>query len=295
MDTILVGTDFGHASEAATSVGLALARRLDFKLLLAHAVEPWVPPEGVPDATIAPILEEIRVGAEVRMHTEIARLGSAAHVKAKVRIGIASDLVLELARKEAAEAIVIGTHGRRAPARWVLGSTAEALVRTSPVPVVVVRSPSKPIEDWAAGARTLRILLANDLEDGFGASARFVRKLAGAGPTAVSVVHAFDLGAVSARAAKPRLETMRAELEGSTLEQMRESAAGEGVTVESDGFHLVRGKPAEAIADLARELGADLVVVGTHGRRGVERLLGGSVAIGVLRRATMPVAVVPFA
>ena len=122
-----------------------------------------------------------------------------------------------------------------------------------------------------------------------------MRRLAEAGPTAISVVHAFDLGAVSARAAKPKLETLRAELEGSTLEQMRETAETERVAVERGGFHLVRGKPAEAIPDTAAEIGADLVVVGTHGRRGVERLVAGSVAIGVLRRAAVPVAVVPFA
>lgn len=55
---------------------------------------------------------------------------------------------------------------------------------------------------------------------------------------------------------------------------------------------VVRGAPHRAILDYADEHGADLVVVGTHGRKGLDRLLLGSVAERVLRTATVPVMVV---
>jgi nucleotide-binding universal stress UspA family protein len=49
------------------------------------------------------------------------------------------------------------------------------------------------------------------------------------------------------------------------------------------------GVPRDLIVDTAAEIGADLIVMGTHGRRGVSRALLGSVAEGVLRHATCPV------
>jgi nucleotide-binding universal stress UspA family protein len=57
-------------------------------------------------------------------------------------------------------------------------------------------------------------------------------------------------------------------------------------------IHVRRGEPAEHIVQLASHLDADIIVVGTHGRRGIERLLLGSVAERVMRLARCPVLVV---
>jgi nucleotide-binding universal stress UspA family protein len=57
-------------------------------------------------------------------------------------------------------------------------------------------------------------------------------------------------------------------------------------------MHVRVGTPADEIVALAKELDADLIVVGTHGRRGVRRLLLGSVARAILRHAGCPVLVV---
>ena len=79
------------------------------------------------------------------------------------------------------------------------------------------------------------------------------------------------------------VETALAELDTRT-------SAGSSI---SWSAHVREAEPAAAIMDLATELGVDLIVVGTHGRRGLERLLLGSVAEAVVRRATCPVLVVP--
>jgi nucleotide-binding universal stress UspA family protein len=52
---------------------------------------------------------------------------------------------------------------------------------------------------------------------------------------------------------------------------------------------LLEGEPARTIVDLAREAGADLIVLGSHGRTGLDRLLMGSVAEHVVRKAGCPV------
>ncbi len=64
------------------------------------------------------------------------------------------------------------------------------------------------------------------------------------------------------------------------------------LSVDRLSTHVRRADPAEAIAQLASDLEADLVVVGTHGHRGIARLLLGSVAEGVIRLAPCPVLVV---
>jgi nucleotide-binding universal stress UspA family protein len=53
----------------------------------------------------------------------------------------AADLIVRQARKSRADLIVIGTHGRRGLRRLIMGSDAEQVVRTAPVPVMLVRAP----------------------------------------------------------------------------------------------------------------------------------------------------------
>jgi nucleotide-binding universal stress UspA family protein len=65
---------------------------------------------------------------------------------------------------------------------------------------------------------------------------------------------------------------------------------GEGVTCRTG---LAEGQPAAEIVDRARDLGADLIVIGTHGRRGLSHAMLGSVAERVVRRAACPVLTVP--
>jgi nucleotide-binding universal stress UspA family protein len=74
-----------------------------------------------------------------------------------------------------------------------------------------------------------------------------------------------------------------------TLERRARSARAKGLLARA----LVRtGPPASAIADTARDERADLIVVGTHGRSGLDRLIVGSVAERVVRLAPCPVLVI---
>lgn len=55
----------------------------------------------------------------------------------------AADVIVEQAKKREADLIVMGTHGRRGLRRFALGSDAELVVRSSPVPVLLVRGPAR--------------------------------------------------------------------------------------------------------------------------------------------------------
>lgn len=76
------------------------------------------------------------------------------------------------------------------------------------------------------------------------------------------------------------------------LGDARERAGKHGVAVETDVRELRRGRPASAIVEAASSSGCDLIVMGTHGRIGVDRALAASNAEEVVRKSSVPVLVV---
>jgi nucleotide-binding universal stress UspA family protein len=110
-------------------------------------------------------------------------------------------------------------------------------------------------------------------------------------PPAMAEVMPVAMGATA-----PLLEQAAAELKAHV--ERRVSAFNEAhpgqelsATRHRIATHECLSAPAEAIAQLASDVSADLVIVGTHGRRGVSRLVLGSVAEGVVRSAPCPVMV----
>ena len=96
---------------------------------------------------------------------------------------------------------------------------------------------------------------------------------------------AVDTGAIVAD-----LEEIKAKSAQATLAAAEALVVGEGLTIEK--FHVPSSVAADAILKTAEHQGADLIVMGSHGRRGLGRLLLGSQAAEVLARSTVPVLVV---
>ena len=94
-----------------------------------------------------------------------------------------------------------------------------------------------------------------------------------------------DIGAIIAD-----LEKAKAEGAKIVLANGRELAKDAGLTIQT--LHMPGQLPADAIISVAKEQGADLIVMGSHGRRGLGRLLLGSQAAEVLARSTIPVLIV---
>lgn len=112
----------------------------------------------------------------------------------------------------------------------------------------------------------------------------------------VRLVHVVDASmaigfAESGLDLQPMLDGLRAN--GSRLlERMRKAAAKAGVRAESQLYESMAGPAATTILRDARKWRADLIVMGTHGRRGIRRMVLGSDAEHVLREATVPVLLV---
>ncbi len=138
--TILVPTDFGDAAGAALDYAVELATTLDAQIVVLHAFE--IPTVGFPDATLGATAElgrRILDGAQAGLDGLLsARKGARVPIRACVEQSDAWRAVLDVARREKADLIVMGTHGRRGLPHALLGSVAEKVVRTSPIPVLIV-------------------------------------------------------------------------------------------------------------------------------------------------------------
>lgn len=136
MSTLVVGVDFSDASRKALDAAIALAKGLGAGLVLVHADAPL--PPGSRAGHLDPI-SQVRVEVDA---DEVRRLaatwGKKAGAEVVARQGKAADVVLDVARERKATYVVVGSHGRTGVKRAVLGSVAEAVVRASPIPVLVV-------------------------------------------------------------------------------------------------------------------------------------------------------------
>jgi len=143
---LLVATDFGPAAESALQYGRAMARQFGAELHVLHVVDNVFARAitGYGYAAIAPNVQEDleRAGqrqVEAVVHDDDGRDLRA--VAATVTSINPAEAIVEYARAQAIDLIVIGTHGRGAVAHLFLGNVAERVVRLAPCPVLTVRHP----------------------------------------------------------------------------------------------------------------------------------------------------------
>jgi nucleotide-binding universal stress UspA family protein len=134
---ILVPTDFGEPAQHALDIGIELARMFDAKLSILHAYQ-FVVPLPYTEAISFPF-EQIATRAQGLLDDTVVKASERYRKCAGLlRPGVPSSEIVDAARNAGADLIVMGTHGRRGLSRAIIGSTAERVVRTSPVPVLTV-------------------------------------------------------------------------------------------------------------------------------------------------------------
>lgn len=143
---ILVPVDGSRTSQLGLKEAIGLAKAQRATLMLVHVVDEHVIVMSSMEA--GAYLGDLRPSL-VKSGRRILRKAEEAVRKAKLgcktvlletMVAPAADLIVRQAKKWRADLIVLGTHGRRGVRRLVMGSDAEQIVRTSPVPVLLVRS-----------------------------------------------------------------------------------------------------------------------------------------------------------
>jgi nucleotide-binding universal stress UspA family protein len=143
LKTVLVGTDFSVCSARALSYAVSLASSQGARLHLVHVLTEPVQPIDVV-GTVPYVDGETRTEWERAARERLAREGRAVERRGlsttyEVLWGRPSDALVEKAASMRCSLLVIGTHGRSAIEQFLLGSTAERVVRRSLVPVLTVR------------------------------------------------------------------------------------------------------------------------------------------------------------
>jgi nucleotide-binding universal stress UspA family protein len=140
--TILHPTDFSASAESAFPVACSLARDYGARLVLLHVIAP--PPlgnfGGMP-VIPPPPPEMLRKDWEANLR-RLHPADSAIPVEHQLRDGDAATEIIRAAESIPCELIVMGTHGRGALGRLLMGSVAEQVVRKAPCPVLTVKTPA---------------------------------------------------------------------------------------------------------------------------------------------------------
>ncbi|HKS76929.1 MAG TPA: universal stress protein [Terriglobales bacterium] len=214
----------------------------------------------------------------------------------KVLEGQSRIMVAEYAKEWGADLLLVGSHGAGRVARFLLGSTAQAALRRAPCSVEIVR-------ESAEEAAAKRILLATDGSECSMAAARSVAKRPWPADSQIRVISVVPLivpvGENIPMAPVyypfPEItEALQREARGqaeAAVARARQVLTEAGIKpAEIDSFPL--GDPKQVILDQAKQWCAGLIVVGSHGYRGIDRLMLGSVSEAVAMHAHCSVEVI---
>jgi nucleotide-binding universal stress UspA family protein len=201
------------------------------------------------------------------------------------------------AKEWGADLILVGSHGHGAVGRFLLGSVAQGVLRTAPCSVEIVRS--APVSTPAP----LKALFATDGSECSVAAARTIAAQPWPSGSVFKVLSVEELLAVGNQMEAASLSAIYpASLLEELITQARERArsAVDGVTdifrhaglKLAEGDSVPVGEVRSVILETAKDWGADLIVVGSHGRRGLDRFLLGSVSETVAIHASCSVRVV---
>lgn len=290
---ILFATDFSECALRAWDHVLFLGKACGAGLDILHVLE--FQPGMDPDFEVnSRYLERLREQAVPKLD-ELVNLAALAGLKAQGRVstGIPSQQINETAKQYDTDLVVLGTHGRTGLQHILMGSTAERVVIGAPCPVLTVRLLRKPQQPGQAQpipalTEITRILAPVDFSDCSLEALEYAVQVARQFGATVMILHvlepvAYGLDFTLSHAAEDR---KRREGLESRLSQFAEVLRSNDLSAR---FAVRGGVPAESILNAAREDATGLIVMGTHGRRGVSHLVSGSVAEAVLRHAECPV------
>lgn len=286
---IMVPTDGSGFDREAIRVALRVAERCRAKVRLVrvHSTGAFFAMESSPEAATVSVVvlerERERIMGELYALAAECRNVSDAEIGVALEDGPVPDALQTYADRNKVDLIVISSHGRGGIARLSLGSVTDSLIHRTTIPVLVVK-PHPSYLSPQAGDPFRRIVVPLD---GSSVAEQILPEV-----VALAKVEKSELTLL--RVLAPRTSSQKTIADKSIPWWDKNVAAAEAylfrtaAKLRKDGFVattvVVIGEDiAQAIADYASGVGADLVAIATHGRGGISRALRGSVADVVTR------------
>ncbi|WP_267643818.1 universal stress protein [Haloarchaeobius amylolyticus] len=281
-ERILVPTDGSEAALTAAECAAALARRFGAAVDVVHVPEQrerlFAPSEAEATAAAAEHVEETRaVVTEAGIEPTTAILDEPDQIH---------EVLARYVDDNDVDCIVMGTHGRTGFDRYVLGSVTERTIRTASVPVVTVHEETA----MPAEAAFERLLVPTDGSESAMAAAEHAATFASAMDADIHVINAVDTTAAPGGVESAYITDELENAGEQAIERLGAHIESSGGTVTKSS--VVHGSPYRAIVEYAEENDVDCIVMGTHGRTGLDRYLLGSVTERVVRLASVPVVTV---
>jgi len=276
VSTILIPLDGSDLAWHALTFATFLARSTQARLVLLHAYQPKTPdPEADPELDL------------IREHADLASglRERGVHATTWLSYDEPGPAIVKTAADLQADLIIMSTHGRGGVGQMIYGSVAEYVARHSAVPAILVTAKSR--SRWP-DEQALRLLVPLD------GSAHAEKALGPAG----DLMRALHADLLLLRVLEPAIDPsvpwqLNRGVEQRDRDEARRYLEEVAGPLRSDGqrveVRVETGPPADAITRVADELASSLVVMATHGRGALSRLLVESVASETLRKLTTPV------
>lgn len=287
---ILFATDFSADARRAQEYAIRLAGAWGAELEVLHVIE--APHEVSADAESFAMMERSRTAAAQQLEEvrdDLARRGIPARVR--LLLGIPGEHIRQAVREKDMDLLVLGVQGRHNLLYGLIGKTAERLIHEGPCPVLAVPGAHKDAVESLPSDRPAvirQVLAPLDFSTPSLDAVEYAVHLAQGVGAALTLMHVLEpacydldwgLGAIEGEASKRDYWNRQ-------LMEIRDVVTAFGIPVEVE---ISAGLPSDTILASALRHRTDLIVMGTHGRRGMSSKECGSVAEAVLRRATCPV------
>lgn len=293
---ILVPLDGSGLAEAAVPPAAALSLKLGAEVTLLHVIEKNAPQEIHGQRHLTGEADACRYLEEIAARSFDPAVKVNAHVHAEEVSQVARSIV-EHSQEFKPELIVLCAHGEGGLRDFVIGNIPQQVIAAGTVPVLLLQ-PESGDEYRSMQFKRLLVALdgeadhdysltvASDLARRLGAELHLIRVV----PT-LSTLRAEDAasGTLLPAATSAMLE-MAEEEAGAYLQAKLKSLAAKGINA---GAEVQRGDPAVEVVNAAERCAADLIVLGTHGKKGMGAIWAGSVAPRIVARTRRPVLLVP--
>lgn len=276
---ILVATDLSHRSDVAVERAAALAERFAAELTILHVVEEDQPYR---------MFEAEKALARAVLEKQVQGLAAGLSVDLLVKTGDPFEQIGRVASEGDFDLIVIGRHRKRILRDLFVGTTAERVVWHGTHPVLLVKA--------ASTAPYQRVAIAVDGSEPCAEALRVAKALDFTNGARVRVVHAHEpfaktmlAGHGNAQAVWDHVDSELASARRNMIKFLEDHGHGDLAST----IYIDDGAPIDVLRSFIEDSGSDLLVMGTHGRSGIGRLVLGSVAEEALRTLEIDILAVP--